>query len=101
MNTVKMIKPDATTSASISTGLLQKFQQLFSYLTANKTAEEIEKFKTEMSQHTKIDDTFSEEWMIYVKILGMFIHEVEKQFINEGKTFDKEMEDIIDSSINL
>jgi hypothetical protein len=95
MQKVTVIKKDATTDITIGTGFLGALQKLLYFILADKTEEELSKYKEEVEKHKTVQETCSQEWMDHVKVLSVFISSVEKKMIDENKTEEKEMLDTI------
>lgn len=96
MAKVTMIKSDAVVNIKIGSGFLNRLQKVMFGIMMDKSPEEIEDFKKQsedIKNQKEQNPDFTEDWMNHLFTLTVLINEVEQTIINEGMTFEKEMED--------
>lgn len=92
MAVIKMIKKEAVINVPITTGLLQKLQQLIVFFVEDKTEEQLEQFKTIVQSSEK---AFTEDWMQHLYIISSFVSVIENEAFKQGHTYDSEVSDDI------
>lgn len=85
MSTVQMIKKDAIINVQISSGFLQKLQQMLAALIAERTDEEIENLKQLMESKPQ---EITEEWMEHIVILVTLVNGIQNEAIKQGATYE-------------
>jgi hypothetical protein len=90
---IKMLKHDAIIIVKISTGFLQKLQAVLNYFIEKTTPEDIKRFNEEVSQ-IKGTFNFSEPWMQHMYIIGLLIREIEREGIEQGFSYEMDIEAI-------
>ena len=104
MSKIKMIKGDAIVNIKIGAAFLGRLQKVMFGIVTEKSQEDIENFKKESEEFSKSQSAnpeFSEDWMNHLFTMSVLISEVEQTIINEGLTFDKEIEDDIKEDNSL
>lgn len=93
-NAVKMIKSDSVIDIKIGAGFYKRVSALFFYMASLRSEEDMTKYKEE-AEKTAPNFSFTEEWMDHFTTLSILISEIEKKAIEQGCTYDKEMDDVI------
>lgn len=84
-STVTMIKKDALVNIQVSTGFIQKVQEMLATLTSEKTEEEIETFKKLLETNPL---ELPEEWMEHLLLLSRLIQVIELEATKQGFTYE-------------
>lgn len=85
MSTVQMIKKDAIINVQISSGFLQKLQQMLAALITQRTDEEIENLKQLMESKPQ---EITEEWMEHIVVLVTLVNGIQNEAIKQGATYE-------------
>lgn len=89
MATVKMIKSDAIMDIKISTGFMQKLQQVLMYIIKDLTEEDLKLYK----ELAETKQPFTEEWMESLTVISVLLKELEVKAEEQGHTYDGDVPD--------
>lgn len=84
-STITMIKKDALINLQVSTGFLQKVQQMLAALTSERTDEEIESFKKLLETNPQ---DLPEQWMEHLVLLSTLLQVIEAEAVKQGFTYE-------------
>lgn len=99
----KIIKKDAVINLQVSTGMLQKIQQLAAYFVKDLTEEQITKYKEEFPNYKDIskgEKQFSEPWMYPVTTVRFLLEEIDAAAEKQGLTYEMNLEEFIRGQIS-
>jgi hypothetical protein len=99
---VKLIVKDAVISLPVGTGMIERFQQLFIYLTKDLTDEQYAKYQQEFKDFKAIakkEKEFSEPWMYPVTTVKFLLDEITKQADLQKVTFEVNLEDYVKAQV--
>jgi hypothetical protein len=85
MTTIQMLKKDAQINITVSTGYLQKIQQMLIFLVGQRTEQEMETLKDLITSNAT---ELPEEWMEHIALLSSLITTIEQQAISQGATYE-------------
>jgi len=91
MSAVKMIKSDAIIDIKISTGFMQKLQQMLMFIIKDLTEEDLKLYK----ELAETKQAFTEDWMEPLTALSVLLKELELKAEEQGFVYENNVEDII------
>jgi len=94
MAAIKMIKNDALIDIKISTGFMQKLQQLLMFVVKDLKTEDLMLYK-ELAESKQ---PFTEDWMEALTVISVLLKELELKAEEQGYTYDGDVPDSPDSS---
>jgi hypothetical protein len=91
-----VIKKDAVITVKVGTGYLKRLQEVLHFIVKDKSAEEFEQYKKEVTamQNSK-NPSFNEEWKGHVTTLGLLITEIEKSAMAQGLTENRSYDELM------
>lgn len=87
-NNIHYIPKDAVIPIEIGSGYLQRLQKGLLFMMENKTPEEIEELKLQLSNNTIVDDT----WMYHYQTLISLVMAIEQAAVDKKITILKPLE---------
>lgn len=87
-NTYTAIKTDATFDITVGGNTLVNFQKLLLYITADKSAEEIQEAYDKI-----VKQEFDEEWIQHYAFLAYMINYLERTAKEKGLTTEEDLDD--------
>jgi hypothetical protein len=99
---VKIVRKDALINITISTGMLEKFQEVLRFLAKDLTNEQYAKYQQEFKDYKIIaqkEKEFSEPWMYPVTTMTFFLEKISIEAEKQGFVFEVDLEEYIKTQV--
>lgn len=95
---INVLKENAEVDVKITPGHLHRLQQLMMIAISDKSQEELDKMNSILNEAASNNDKEKlkelDEWMHPVIFIISFIKEIETKAVDQGLTYEKEIDDI-------